>query len=484
MIDPDGYLRSFTEIPREHGFEPLTVEGALPPALRGTMYRNGPGLFSIAGHRYAHWFDGDGLVSALRVQDGRAEGAARIVESRGLREERERGRAYFGSYGTKPPGRWNPWRALRFVREGGKNPANTSILVWDERVFALCEIGPPTEIDGDTLGTTGETHLGGAITRPFSAHPHRHASSGAIFNVGVRLGRPNAIELTRLRADGTAGRIATVPLRTPTLVHDWALTETHAVIFAAPLEIDLVRVLFGRTSFAGAMRWNASRGSEVIVVPLDAPESVTRFEVDPFWIWHVGNAFDRGSEIVVDAVRYPSFETTARWIDGVMHGTPGPLDGALARLVIDPRRATMRWDALRTRTGEFPRVAPSDDARPHRILYLLEHSSAEAARRGPPDVLVKLDLDRGTADEHRFARHEWPSEGVFVPRDPRARAPEDGWVISLVYDARTHRSAWWVFDANRVGDGPIARAHLPHHVPLGFHGAWRGATGERRAQAR
>ncbi len=475
--DPDGYLRSFTEIPREHGFEPLTVDGALPEALRGTMYRNGPGLFSIAGHRYAHWFDGDGLVSALRVAHGRAEGAARIVESRGLVEERERGRAYFGSYGTKPPGRFRPWRAIRFLREGGKNPANTSILLWDDRVFALCEIGPPTEIDPGTLGTIGESHLGGAVTRPFSAHPHRHAASGTIFNVGVRLGRPNAIELTRLRPDATAGRVATIPLRAPTLIHDWALTETHAVIFAAPLEIDLGRVLFGRTSFAGAMRWNGARGTEVIVVPLDAPESVVRFEVDPFWIWHVGNAFDRSRALVVDAVRYRSFETTARWLDGVMRGAPGEPDGALARLVIDPARRTLRWEPLRARTGEFPKVAPIDDAREHRILYLLEHSSVEAGRRGPPDVLVKLDLERGRADEHRFARHEWPSEGVFVPRDPRAGDADDGWAISLVYDARTHRSAWWVFDARRIADGPVARAHLSHHVPLGFHGAWRAATG-------
>lgn len=466
MHDDDGYLRSFTELSREHGFEPLRVEGEIPRALSGTMYRNGPGLFSIAGHRYEHWFDGDGLVTALRLEGGRADGASKLVVSRGLTEERARGRAYYGSYGTKPPGRWNPWRAIRFVREGGKNPANTSMLSWNERLFALCEIGLPTEIDPETLDTIGETDLDGAVVRPFSAHPHRHASTGAHYNVGVRIGRPNALDLMLLRPDGTAGRVATIPLRAPTLVHDFVLTEKYAVVFAAPVEIGLLPVLFGRTSFAGSMRWNAAQGTEVIVIPLDAPAAPIRFEVDAFWVWHAGNAFDRGGEIVVDAVRYASFETTARWLEGVMRGAPGEPDGYLERLVIDPARRTLRSERLRERTGEFPRVMPADDARPHRTLYLLEHDDVAAGRRGPPNVLVKLEVDSGRADAYCFAHHEWPSEGVPVPVG-------DGYVVTLVYDARTHRSAWWIFDARAIGDGPVARAQLEHHVPLGFHGAWR-----------
>ena len=464
MHDEDGYLRSFTELSREHRFEPLLVDGTIPRALSGTMYRNGPGLFSIAGHRYEHWFDGDGLVSALRLEAGRADGACKLVASRGLEEERRRGRAYYGSYGTKPPGRWSPLRALRFVREGGKNPANTSMLAWNERLFALCEVGQPTEIDPDTLETIGETDFDGAIVRPFSAHPHRHAATGALYNVGTRIGRPNAIDLVLMRPDGTAGRVATIPLAWPTLVHDFILTEHYAVVLVAPLESGLVRVLFGRTSFAGSMTWDATRAMEVVVIPLDAPAKPIRFEVEPFWIWHVGNAFERDGKIVADVVRYGSFADSARWLAGVMHGSPGEADGYLSRLVIDPVHHSLTSERLRDRTGEFPRVMPDDDARAHRTLVLLEHSDAAAGRRGPPNVLVSIDLERGKTDEHRFASHEWPSEGVLVP---------DGFVISLVYDARAHKSAWWIFDARRIADGPVARANLGHHVPLGFHGTWR-----------
>jgi carotenoid cleavage dioxygenase-like enzyme len=37
------------DLPREHGFVPLAVEGTMPPDLTGTLYRNGPGIFELFG---------------------------------------------------------------------------------------------------------------------------------------------------------------------------------------------------------------------------------------------------------------------------------------------------------------------------------------------------------------------------------------------------------------------------------------------------
>ncbi|MDB4970154.1 MAG: hypothetical protein JWN44_5843, partial [Myxococcales bacterium] len=55
-----SWHQAFRDLPREHGFERLSIEGQLPAELRGTLYRNGPSLFSTFGRRYGHWFDGDG----------------------------------------------------------------------------------------------------------------------------------------------------------------------------------------------------------------------------------------------------------------------------------------------------------------------------------------------------------------------------------------------------------------------------------------
>lgn len=461
-----------TDVSREHGFEPLRVEGTIPEGLKGTLYRNGPGLLSLFGRPYQHWFDGDGVVAAARFADGGARGAVRLLETAGLAEERRRQRAYFGAYGTPTPGPFNPLRALRFARGATKNPANTSVLAWNERVFALCEIGRPFELDPDTLASIGETDLGGVISRGFSAHPHRVASSGLVYNIGLRIGRPNALDVFALRPDGTAGRVTTLPLDIPTLIHDFAVTPTALVVFVAPLRLALLRTLLGRGSFADNLRWEPERGTEVIVVPFDAPASPVRFRVDPFWAWHVGNAFDRGSTIVLDLVRYRDFPSTHAWLAGVARGAVDvEADGRLERAVLDVKRRSLRFEPVRERTGEFPRVAPSVDGAPHRVIYWAEHATAAIGRDGPPDTLVRVDVERGAHDEFRFEAHELPSEAVFAPR-PGATREDEGWLVTLVYDARTHESHWAVLDAAHLAEGPVARAYLGHHVPLGFHGAW------------
>ena len=47
----------YRDLSREHGFEPLKVEGRLPDDLAGTLYRNGPGAFGAFGRRYHHLLD-------------------------------------------------------------------------------------------------------------------------------------------------------------------------------------------------------------------------------------------------------------------------------------------------------------------------------------------------------------------------------------------------------------------------------------------
>src|SRR5262245_10518195 len=86
---PSQWTRGFPSLKREHAFEPLRVEGTIPRDLVGTLYRNGPGLFERFGDRYRHWFDGDGAITAIRLERGTARGAVRIVRTQAFqREER------------------------------------------------------------------------------------------------------------------------------------------------------------------------------------------------------------------------------------------------------------------------------------------------------------------------------------------------------------------------------------------------------------
>ena len=66
----------------EYSYRPR-VEGALPPWLRGTLFRNGPSRFERGGRRYAHMLDGDGAVAAFTFDgEGGVHFRSRFVRTR------------------------------------------------------------------------------------------------------------------------------------------------------------------------------------------------------------------------------------------------------------------------------------------------------------------------------------------------------------------------------------------------------------------
>ena len=464
-----AWHRAFRDLPRQHGFEPLVVEGRLPPELRGTLYRTGPSLFSTFGRRYRHWFDGDGAVSAIRFDGSGATGAVRLVESRGLAEERQRGRAHYAAYGTPAP---SVWRGLvAGLRHDLKNTGNTSVVIWQGRVYALLEAGRPTELSADDLTTLGERDLDGAVLQTFSAHPHYVPARKSAYNFGVRYGRRTEIDLFALPDDGPARRLATLALPGATMIHDFIATERHLIFFAPPLRLRLLRQLVGRGSFAENLRWRPELGTEVLVVPIDAPAEVRRFTVPAFYQWHFANAFERGGEIVIDYVRYADFASNA-WLGELLDGpTRSTIEGALHRAVIDPARGTLKSEKLASLRCEFPRVARV--AAPHRFVYVATHSSDSVAN-GMFDRLARIDVERGAVEAVSLGDGTYPSEPVFVRR-PDGSAEDDGWLLTLVYDACTDRSGVAVLDARDLARGAVARAWFDHHVPFTFHGNFQSA---------
>jgi len=62
----DTLARLCVALPREHGFEPPTIDRELPAELRGTLYRNGPGLFGQRG--FLAVYDAARLADSTRAR--------------------------------------------------------------------------------------------------------------------------------------------------------------------------------------------------------------------------------------------------------------------------------------------------------------------------------------------------------------------------------------------------------------------------------
>lgn len=62
-------------------------------------------------------------------------------------------------------------------------------------------------------------------------------------------------------------------------------------------------------------------------------------------------------------------------------------------------------------------------------------------------------------------------EPLFVPRH-KDSAQDDGWLLAVNHNLVENRSQLVILDARDVEQGPLAVAHLTHHLPIGFHGTF------------
>jgi carotenoid cleavage dioxygenase len=194
------------------------------------------------------------------------------------------------------------------------------------------------------------------------------------------------------------------------------------------------------------------------------------FEADPCFIYHVVNAWEEGSTIVMDVCRVQRPEPRS--------DLDGPLAQMLAYLRLDANLHRYRFDlatgACREEqrdddNAEFPTMHQGRIGTPSRWAYAM-HISPESTLLF--DGLVKYDVTTGAAAQtHWFGDGRWGSEAPFAPR-AGATDEDDGHLVSYVLDERDGRSEVCVFDARDVAAGPLARVKLPVRVPIGFHATW------------
>src|SRR5262245_18542055 len=145
----------------------LEVVGEIPRQLNGTFYRNGPNPAYEPRGLY-HWFDGDGMIHAITLRDGRAEYRNRWVLNDGLKEEQASGEAlYSGLLDVSPS------EQPRF-----KVTANTNIVFHAGKLLALVEAALPTRMAPASLDTIGLYDFDGRLSGPMTAHPKIDPETG------------------------------------------------------------------------------------------------------------------------------------------------------------------------------------------------------------------------------------------------------------------------------------------------------------------
>ncbi len=428
----------------------MPVTGSIPPALSGLYVRNGPNPMFEPKGRY-HVFDGDGMLHGVYLDDGRARYRNRWIRTDGLEAERRAGRALYG-------GMANADFPDAGELGGGppmKNVANTNVIRHAGRTLCLWEAGLPTEVTWE-LDTVGLHDFSGTYAGTFSAHPKTDPVTGelATFGYGLDIG------YRVISARGEVTHSVQIPLRAPVMMHDFVMTEDHAVFLDAPAVFDFVAFARGEPM----LRWRPDNGTRFGVLPRrGTADDIMWIEVENCYVFHFMNAWTQDGKVIVDGARLSRMDI------GLEEDTsPASAEGALHRWTIDLSTPTATCERLGELPGDLPRVSPRREGLRNRFGYLATFSTG-VAKMGEFDSVTKHDFDGNTQTTHRYGTHQVAGEAVFAP-DPDGAAEDDGWLLNFVTDKSALSTDLVILEAHDLDE--VARVHLPRRVPFGFHGNW------------
>ena len=255
----------------------LEFSGVIPKDINGTFFRiqpdaRFPPLFEDDIH-----FNGDGSVTAIRIENGHADFKQRYVQTDRYKYETAARKALFGRYR-------NPFTDSEIVKGVIRTASNTNITFWRGMLLACKEDGPPFAMDPITLETIGRYDFEGQILSPtFTAHPKFDPDTGEMVCFAYEAGGDGAdcsddVVVWTLNADGKKIEEAWYKAPFSGMIHDSGLSKNYLVLPLTPLKASLERTKRGGNKFA----WDPNEDQWYGLVPRKGrkPEDIIWFRAD------------------------------------------------------------------------------------------------------------------------------------------------------------------------------------------------------------
>ncbi|MCG5058546.1 MAG: carotenoid oxygenase family protein [Limnoraphis sp. WC205] len=447
-VATNPYLEgNFAPVRDEITADNLKVIGELPAGLSGMFLRNGPNpQFSPIGQY--HWFDGDGMIHGVHLQNGQASYRNRYVRTQGYNIEHSAGTALWS--GIFEP----PQQDL-----SSKNTANTA-LVWHAGQFlALWEGGNPHALTLPDINTIGAYDFDGELTCAFTAHPKVDPQTGEMRFIGYSMLTPPYLHYGWVAPDGKLKQIVPIELPVGVMMHDFAITENYTIFMDLPLTFRPERMQRGEPP----MMFERETPSRFGIVPRHGDNSQVKwFECPSCFIFHTLNAYEQGDEVVLIACR---MEATTVLSMTSEENADIPL---LYRWRFNLKTGEVKQEQLGDTPSEFPVINNQFTGRQNRYGY--------AGKIAPLEVplfegINKYDFENNSCEVHLFGEGRFGGEAVFAARSDDS-AEDAGWLVTFVYDENEQQSELVIVDAQNITAEPVARVIIPQRVPYGFHGTW------------
>ena len=462
-----------------------SIEGRVPQGLKGTFFRNGPGLINVYGTELAHPIDGDGLIVRLSFPgDGSVNLAAAFVQTFSHKEEREaKQMLYPGQMGTR----------VKAGKRKFRDQSHTNVYYWGGKLLSCHEYTLPHALDPQTLKTVGPDTLGEVFGKrgPVAAHFRVDQSSNTLVVFGFRpcnpiVDEPPQIHIAEFTEDWKPLKSHVAHIAGLNYVHDIAVTPNYYVCQMTPFvkvdEKSVEMVISGEKLPGEQMRLYPDMPCRLVIIDRVTGKLVAQPDLaEKCHIYHFGNVWEEGTgkdKLVVQAACLPAkftMEFQERlWLT---NGLDAP--SQYFTMKVNLKEQTVAMQLSEGASCEFPTIHPAlhsvaakSDADIPRFSYLMANGNG---KRMPFNAVIKHDALSKEGRQVYVANGFTLGEPIFAPRKPQS-SQDDGWVIVQA----THPeqgTEFHILDATKVHEGPLCRLKVQGcQIPNGFHGTWSERT--------
>ncbi|KAJ0530794.1 putative 9-cis-epoxycarotenoid dioxygenase [Helianthus annuus] len=476
-VDPNVQIAgNFFPVPETPVHHCLPVEGTIPDDIDGVYLRNGanPMFEPPSGH---HLFDGDGMIYAVKFDNGSASYACRFTETQRLVQERAYGKPVFPKTIGELHGHSGIAKLLLFYARGlcglvdhsqGIGVANAGLVYFNNRLLAMSEDDLPYEVrvteTGD-LKTVGRFDFNRQLKSTMIAHPKVDPVSGELFALSYDVIKKPYLKYFRFSPDGHKSDDVAINLGGPTMVHDFAITENFVVVPDHQVVFKMSEMITGGSPVV----YDKEKVSRFGVLDKYAGDDsgIKWFEVPDCFCFHLWNAWEEPETeevVVIGSCMTPA--------DSIFNESHEQLKSVLSEI------------RLNLKTGESTRqaiISPENDVNleagmVNKNLLGRKSKYAYLAIADPwPKVsgFAKVDLSTGEITKFIYGDEKYGGEPLFLPRETNPKSEDDGHILSFVHDEKTSKSELQI--VNAITLQLEATVKLPSRVPYGFHGTFVSA---------
>lgn len=482
MVDPavqlEGNYAPVPEFPVQHGLE---VVGTIPSSVQGVYLRNGGNtLFPpTSGH---HFFDGDGMIHAVTLGKGNnASYACRFTRTNRLVAEASLGKPFFPKPIGELHGRLGLARlALFFARAsiglanlaGGIGVANVALAYFNGRLLVMAEDDLPYVVritaDGD-LETVKRFDFDGQWKDSMIAHPKVDPATGDLYTLSYNVLSQPHLKFIKLDTWGNKSREVAISLQQPTMIHDFAMTQTHVIIPDHQMVFKLSEMIRD----GSPVIFDSNKVSRFGVMPKTGThESMIQWiDVPDCFGFHMWNAWEEVDEVdhkIIVVIMSCLTPSESLYFSG---GEEEPLRSELSevRLNLNTGRSTRRVmvSGVNLEAGQ---VDKQELGKKTRYVYL-----AIAEPWPKCSGIAKVDLGTGNVTKYLYGGRKFGGEACFVPKKDEDEYvdEEEGFLMSFVRDEEEETSELVILKASTMEQ--VTSIKIPSRVPYGFHGTFVSA---------